>query len=167
MAPYFAHVKADRSIATAKGTGSMGKGRSQSSRSLTGVWQGIYSYAVGGLPTVPFTATLIEAGSSLTGSVHEQCRMNGQTLLFSVNGSRHGTAISFIKTYLGTSSYYRRIVYDGAVNDDANEIEGRWIIPGDWSGRFLMTRSGDPPGVVAESAGAESGSEIVELTRAR
>jgi hypothetical protein len=116
----------------------MGEGRSQSSRSLTGVWQGIYSYPVSGLPRVPFTATLIEAGSSLSGSVHEQCTMNGETLLFSVNGSRHGAAIDFLKTYLGASPYYGRIVYDGTVNDDATEIEGRWRIPGDWSGRFLI-----------------------------
>jgi hypothetical protein len=146
----------------------MAKGRSQSSRSLTGVWQGIYSYATGGLPTVPFTASLIEAGGSLGGSVHEQCTMNGETLYFSVvSGSRHGTAVSFVKTYLGTSPYYGRIAYDGAVNDDATEIEGRWTIPGDWSGRFLMTRSGDAPRAAAESEGAKSGSETVELTPAR
>jgi hypothetical protein len=145
----------------------MGEGRSQASRSLTGVWQGIYSYPVSGLPTVPFTATLIEAGSSLSGSVHEQCMMNGEALFFSVKGSRHGSAVHFVKTYLGTSRHYGTIVYDGAVNDGATEIEGRWTIPGDWFGRFLMTRSGDPPRATAESEGAESSLEAIELTPAR
>ena len=145
----------------------MGEGRAQSSGSLTGVWQGIYSYPVGGLPTVPFTATLIEAGSSLSGSVHEQCTINGETLLFSLNGSRHGTAINFAKTYHGTNPYYGTILYNGTVNDDATEIEGRWAIPGDWSGRFLMTRSGDAPRAAAESEGAESNPEAIELTPAR
>jgi hypothetical protein len=145
----------------------MGKDRSQSSRSLTGVWQGIYSYATGGLPTVPFTATLIEAGGLLSGSVHEQCRMNSEMLYFSVNGSRYGTAASFVKTYLGTSPYYGTIVYDGTVNDDATEIEGRWTIPGDWSGRFLMTRSGDAPRAAAESEGAKSRLETVGVKPAR
>jgi hypothetical protein len=145
----------------------MGEGHSPSSRSLTGIWQGIYSYPMSGLPTVPFTATLIEAGSSLSGSVHEQCTINGETLLFSVTGARHGTAVNFVKTYIGKSRYYGTILYDGAVNGDATEIEGRWTIPGDWSGRYLMTRSGDPPRVAAESEHAESCLEAVEPTPAR
>lgn len=140
----------------------MGEDRSQDSRSLTGVWQGIYSYPVSGLPTVPFTATLIESGSSLSGSVHEQCTMNGETLLFSVSGGRHGSAVSFVKTFLGNSPYYGTILYDGAVNADATEIEGRWTIPGDWSGRFLMTRSGDPPRVAVKSESAESNLETID-----
>lgn len=85
---------------------------SQSSRSLTGVWEGIYSYPVDGMPTVPFTATLIEAGNLISGSVHEQCTMSGATLLFSISGSRHGTAVAFDKTYLGTSPYYGTIIYE-------------------------------------------------------
>jgi hypothetical protein len=145
----------------------MGEGRSQVSRSLTGVWQGIYSYPVGGLPTVPFTATLFEAGSSLTGSVHEECRMNGATLLFSLSGSRQGTAVGFAKTYQGQSPYYGTIAYQGAVNADATEIEGRWTIPGDWSGRFHMTRSGDQPQAAAEGRGAEARLQTVETTPGR
>jgi hypothetical protein len=138
----------------------MGDGSLQSRRSLTGVWQGIYSYPVGGLPTVPFTATLIEAGSSLSGSVHEQCTMNGATLLFSISGRRHDAAVAFAKAYLGTSYHYGTILYDGTVNDDATEIEGRWTIPGDWSGRFLMTRSGDQPQATAKREGAEARLEV-------
>jgi hypothetical protein len=145
----------------------MAERRSQSSRSLTGVWQGIYGYPPGTLPPTSFTATLIEAGSSLSGSVHEQCRTNGETLLFSVNGSRYGTAVNFTKIYLGKSPYYGTIVYDGAVNDDATEIEGRWSIPGDWSGRFLMTRSGDQPQAAAESESAEACLETVGPPAAR
>lgn len=142
----------------------MDESRSQQSRNLTGVWQGIYSYPVSGLPTVPFTATLIEGGSSLSGSVHEQCTITGDTLFFSLNGSRRGSAVNFAKAYHGTSPYYGTIVYDGAVNDDATEIEGRWTIPGDWSGRFLMTRSGDAPRAAAERVGAERSLETVEPT---
>src|SRR5262245_40521278 len=145
----------------------MGEGRSQGSRSLTGVWQGIYSYPVGGLPTVAFTATLIDAGTSLSGSVHEHCMMNGETLLFSVSGSRHGSAVSFVKPFLGNSRHYGTILYEGTVNDDATEIEGRWTIPGDWSGRFLMVRSGDQPQAVAESEDAEACLETVGPAPAR
>ena len=148
----------------------MHEGRSRSSRSLTGVWEGIYSYPVSGLPPVAFTATLIEAGSVLSGSVHESCTIGGspnEMLFFSLNGSRHGSAVDFVKTYHGTNPYYGTILYGGTVNDGATEIEGRWTIPGDWSGRFLMTRSGDPPRAAAESEGAESRRETIELTPAR
>jgi hypothetical protein len=145
----------------------MDEGRSQSSRCLTGVWQGVYSYPLGTQPPVGFTATLIEAGGLLSGSVHEPCTVGGgpnETLYFTLNGSRQRSAVNFIKTYHGTNPYYSRIIYDGTVNDDATEIEGRWTIPGDWSGRFLMTRSGDPPQATAESEGVDSS---LETTSAR
>jgi hypothetical protein len=124
----------------------MHQGRPQGNRKLTGVWQGIYEYPRGG-PTVPFTATLIEAGHSLSGSVHEPCLLLGspnETLYATLSGSRQGSAVSFVKTYDGSNPNYRSVVYDGAVNGDATEIEGRWRVPGNWSGRFLMTRSGEP-----------------------
>jgi hypothetical protein len=143
----------------------MGEGRSQSSRSLTGVWQGIYSYPPGTQAPVSFTATLIEAGSTLSGSVHEPCTMGGspgETLFSSLSGSRCGTAVDFVKTYHGANPYYGTILYDGTVNDDATEIEGRWAIPGVWSGRFLMMRSGDQPQAAVESEGAEAGGETVK-----
>jgi hypothetical protein len=37
---------------------------------LTGVWQGFYTYP-GGIGSVAFGATLIETGSTLSGSTHE------------------------------------------------------------------------------------------------
>lgn len=142
----------------------MSQGRNRRSRSLTGVWEGIYSYPVSWMPAVLFTATLIEAGRSLSGSVHEQCSTSGATLLFSVSGSRRSTTVGFVKTYLGTSNRYGTIIYEGTINDDATEIEGRWIIPRDWSGRFLMIRSGGQPQVAAESEGAEACLETIETT---
>jgi hypothetical protein len=148
----------------------MGEGRSLTSRILTGVWQGIYSYPPGTQPPVAFTATLIETGNSLSGSVHEPCTIGGspnEMLFFSLNGSRQGMAVNFVKTYHGTNPYYGTVLYDGAVNDDATEIEGRWRIPGDWSGRFLMIRSGDPLQAAGESEGAESRAETVDLTPTR
>jgi hypothetical protein len=142
----------------------MGESRSQRNRSLTGVWQGIYGYPPGTHPPVGFTATLIEAGGLLSGSVHEPCTTGGnpnETLFFSLSGSRKGAAVNFIKTYHGSNPYYSRILYDGTVNDDATEIEGPWSIPGNWSGRFLMTRSGDQPRAAAESEGAGAPSKAL------
>jgi hypothetical protein len=49
----------------------------------------------------------------------------------------------FVKTYDGAGAPYDRAVsYDGTLSADATEIEGRWRIPGNWSGKFLMIRSG-------------------------
>jgi hypothetical protein len=121
-------------------------------RKLTGVWQGLYSYPQGA-EDVPFTATLFEAGSLLSGSVHEPCLMGGapgEILNASLRGSRDGSTVSFIKTYDGSNPNYRSVQYAGSANEDATEIEGRWTIPGVWSGRFLMMRSGNAPAEQAE-----------------
>ena len=37
---------------------------------------------------------------------------------------------------------YDAVQYSGEVNQDGSEIEGRWTIPGVWSGKFLMIRAG-------------------------
>jgi hypothetical protein len=126
----------------------MSAGNSESGRRLTGVWQGIYDYPAGGGPTVPFTATLIEAGQSLSGSVHEPCLAHGQpdaTLFATLLGAREGSAVRFVKTYDGSNPNYTSVIYEGTVNGDATEIEGRWRIPTSWSGKFLMIRSGEQP----------------------
>jgi hypothetical protein len=111
-------------------------------RNLTGVWHGLYTYASG--RTVTFVATLIESGSHLGGSTHEPCATTGLgTMAFAMlSGSRKGSAVTFVKTYDGAGPEYENpVAYDGALNDDATEIEGRWQIRGLLSGRFLMIRS--------------------------
>jgi hypothetical protein len=115
----------------------------RASENLTGVWHGLYTYP-GGQP-VSFVATLIETGSALSGTVHEP-RVFGKgadaTLYATLHGSRNGNAVTFVKTYDGAGAPYDRAVsYDGTLSADATEIEGRWRIPGNWSGKFLMIRS--------------------------
>jgi hypothetical protein len=68
----------------------------------------------------------------------------------------HGDAVSFVKTYDGSNPNYRSVTYEGTVNGDATEIEGRWKIPRDWSGKFLMIRSGDQPQAAAKRESATS-----------
>jgi hypothetical protein len=148
----------------------MGEGRSQMSRRLTGVWQGIYDYPAGRGPTVPFTATLIEAGGSLSGSVSEPCLTHGkpdETLFATLAGARDGSAVRFVKTYDGSNPSYGTVLYEGTVNGDATEIEGRWSIPRNWSGKFLMIRSGEQPAEAEERESAPSRHEPAELTPAR
>jgi hypothetical protein len=109
--------------------------------SLTGVWDGIYSYPYRYGP-VSFVAILIETGSCVSGTTHERCvRGPFATLYATLLGSRQGSLVTFAKTCEGGSPYDRTIAYEGTLSADGTEIEGRWSIPGDWSGQFLMIRS--------------------------
>jgi hypothetical protein len=108
---------------------------------LTGIWQGLYSYPRAFKP-VGFVATLIETESWVSGSIHEPHRLSGETLYSTLIGRREGSSISFVKTYEQSSAggYTADIGYQGLINADATEIEGRWTIRADWSGKFLMIR---------------------------
>jgi hypothetical protein len=109
---------------------------------LTGIWLGLYSYPRA-LEPVSFTATLIETGNRLSGSTHEANRFDAGTLYATLLGSRDGRSLFFVKSYDAPKrGYANPIRYDGMVSDDGSEIEGRWIIRNNWSGRFLMVRSG-------------------------
>jgi hypothetical protein len=114
-----------------------------SPQNLTGVWHGLYSYPVGRAP-VSFVATLIEAGSTVSGTTHEPCDVGGrpnETLYATLLGRRQDSAVVFVKTYDGGNPHYGRVAYEGTLSADGTEIEGRWIVPGSWSGKFLMIRS--------------------------
>lgn len=107
---------------------------------LTGIWQGLYSYPRL-LEPVSFVATLIETERWVTGSTHEPHRNSGATLCATLLGRRSGSAVQFVKTYdEGQGGYGADVHYEGSVSADASEIEGRWVIRADWSGRFLMIR---------------------------
>jgi hypothetical protein len=114
-----------------------------SAQNLTGVWHGMYTYP-GQLGSVSFVATLIEAGSSLTGTTHEPSVLGdcpSDTLYATLLGTRQVSTVTFVKTYDGAGRRYHPVHYDGTLSDDGTEIEGRWSIPGNWSGKFLMIRS--------------------------
>jgi len=108
---------------------------------LTGVWQGLYTYPDG--ESVSFVATLIDSGGALSGSTHEPCTdpaAPSGTLYATLAGNRGGSAVTFRKTYDGDLRRYRAVDYAGTLSAEATEVEGRWTIPGVWSGTFLMIR---------------------------
>jgi len=114
-----------------------GRAREQN---LTGVWNGLYTYQDG--RSTSFVATLIDAGGAITGTTHEPGTGGGETLYAGLNGSRSGSAVSFTKTYDRPDTLHRSVIlYEGALNGDNTEIEGRWTIVQVWSGKFLMIRS--------------------------
>jgi hypothetical protein len=111
--------------------------------SLTGVWHGLYSYPIPRAP-VSFVATLIESPSAVSGTTHEPCTIGGnpnEILYATLLGSRRNCAVAFVKTYDGANPYYGTVAYEGMLSPDGTEIEGRWTVPGNWSGKFLMIRS--------------------------
>jgi hypothetical protein len=125
-------------------------------QSITGIWRGTYCYPFG-LGPVFFMATLIEAGSSLTGTTHEAGRWTvgsspDVTLCASLSGSRHGGAVAFVKTYNGGNPHYRPIDYEGILSGDGTEIEGRWSISRIFSGKFRMIQ----PARQAESVSSKA-----------
>ncbi len=113
-------------------------------QSLTGVWHGLYMFDENH-EVESFVATLMETGPFLTGTTHEDAICDDgvrRRLLATVDGEREGAAVYFDKTYDGTAGWNHLVRYQGALNSDWTEVEGRWTVPGAWSGRFLMIRSG-------------------------
>ena len=109
--------------------------------SLTGLWNGLFSYPHLFEPT-SFVAILIEQGARFSGTTHEPCTRGpnlGGLLYATIEGHREGAGVSFIKTYDGTGGWTHSVTYEGLLNGDATEIEGRWKTSG-WSGKFLMLR---------------------------
>ena len=89
-------------------------------QNLTGVWHGLYKYENGG--STSFVATLIESGGSLTGTTHELSTSGASiaTVLFaSLIGSRHDSAVTFVKTYDRPDALHQRpVVYEGTLNGE-------------------------------------------------
>jgi hypothetical protein len=113
---------------------------------LTGVWDGTFVQPQVGMVT--FLATLIESGDVLGGNVTEPCILPGcplKTHNASIAGHRSGSVVSFVKSYEPPGNGYGTVSYEGQVNAEATEIDGRWRLPGTpLSGTFLMVRSGKP-----------------------
>jgi hypothetical protein len=115
--------------------------------SLTGVWDGRYSYPRR-LSPVPFTAVMLETGHTITGTIHEQPPDGpsaGRTRNAVFEGERRMWSVDFTKTYDPPGPGFNRpVLYRGQLSSDFNEIEGTWTVLGGWSGRFLMIRSPRP-----------------------
>ena len=119
----------------------------EASLNLSGVWQGRYIYPTTRLP-VPFVATMTEIDSWLSGKIEENGtagEARGVAMAASIQGRRTGHSVTWLKLYDGRFKRYDSVHYEGDINNDATEISGRWSIPGNWSGTFIMIR---PRGVV-------------------
>jgi hypothetical protein len=127
-------------------------------QSLTGVWNGLYSYADG--LSVSFMATLIDSGRSLSGATREPNVLGtspGRMLSALLSGDRQDRAISFVKIYDETGPrVYSPVSYEGVLNGDATEVEGQWRISDGTSGKFLMIRSGGQVSAIEQKKHAKA-----------
>jgi len=109
---------------------------------LSGHWSGFYNYPGEG-PPVRFDTDLRESSGRLTGTTTESSDLPdrcGETLHAVIDGHREGLSVSFLKMYEADDDH-DVVHYQGTLHVDGNEIEGRWDIPGIWSGTFLMVRA--------------------------
>jgi hypothetical protein len=110
---------------------------------LTGVWHGLYTYP-GQHQPVYFVATLIDSGGHFSGMTHEsEIGESGAplTLYAAISGARHDTSVFFTKSYDGSGGWDHNVAYEGSINGERTEIEGRWSIGIEATGKFLMIRS--------------------------
>ena len=111
---------------------------------VTGTWTGIYSYPRA-LPANGFLAVLRETGGAVTGETTERSPSahpdygGGEARAF-LDGRREGTAVHFVKHYDAAHRVGTPVLYQGTLAPDGDEITGRWEVPGQWGGSFIMTR---------------------------
>jgi hypothetical protein len=111
---------------------------------LTDTWQGRFAFPRRFDP-ISFTAYLHQAGKWLSGTVEEPGVRGlavGEVLSATISGKVVSDTAVFLKTYDTLNPGYDAVRYDGMVGDEGLEISGTWTIPGNWSGSFIMIRSG-------------------------
>lgn len=127
------------------------------SPSLTGVWQGRFSYEDG--RSCGFVATLMELSCGVSGTTHEINELGigaAKEFFAFIDGQRAGRTVTFTKTYDGTGGRLHSVAYSGHMTGDGTEIEGQWEIPTLASGTFLMLRSGGRTQAAAKPLYAEA-----------
>jgi len=112
--------------------------------SLTGAWSGAYRYPGDALPETVFSARIEEVDGAFVGTTQEpnvaDPWLAASVLDAEIEGVRSGRAVTFTKFYVGAAEVDYAVRYEGEADDALTRIDGRWIIRGEWSGTFFMTR---------------------------
>ncbi len=111
---------------------------------LSGDWTGIFNYPEPHPPN-GFEALLRDHDGAITGETRERSDsvedVDPEQIAI-LTGQRAGRSVTFVKSYDDLRRAQNPVHYDGTVSEDGDEITGRWIIHGEWSGTFLMVRAG-------------------------
>ena len=124
---------------------------------LSGEWAGMYHYPAR-FPPNTFNATLRDSGGRVSGLIvqpPEFFEPPDQSQHSVIEGSHDGTTLSFVKIYDDLSR--PTVHYHGSILGEGEEIEGRWTIPGDWSGTFFMVRGPGAEEAISERVSEEIG----------
>lgn len=105
-------------------------------REMSGVWYGRYTSNAGDQDN-GFIAVLEEAGGIFSGSISEPDARGGIRNA-SVAGRRSSGLIQFVKQYRGRFSH--AVFYEGQVDDQGTEANGKWRIDDGTNGGFSMQR---------------------------
>jgi len=121
---------------------------------IGGQWSGVYNYPPGhDAPAIAFDAALAQQGGRFTGTIEEDdVLFGGGRLTAVVDGTLDGRRVEFVKFYDSGAEEYDTVRYAGALSEDGLEIAGRWAIPNDGSGTFIMVRAEAPPEPAAVEA---------------
>lgn len=120
---------------------------------LSGSWGGAYRYPRDARPETVFNAQIEERDGAFTGTTQEPNSLGytpDTVVTADIDGVRSGLDVRFSKFANGSGGLHHVILYEGQANATLTRIDGRWRIPGDWSGTFFMTR---------DDAGAEEAVE--------
>ncbi len=120
--------------------------------SLTGSWSGAYRYPRDAFPETVFNAQIEEVNGAFVGSIQEPNGFSpslASVLLAEIEGVRTGATVIFSKFY-NDAGIMHAVRYEGAADANLTRIDGRWVIPNEWSGTFFMTRDDDGAAAEAE-----------------
>jgi hypothetical protein len=109
---------------------------------LSGDWLGFYNYSLPCPPT-QFEATIRDAGGLITGittEIGDSPDCQGMVLQAVIEGRREGATLRFVKTYDYLERAPDPVRYEGTIQAEGDEVEGRWTIRRVWSGTFMMMR---------------------------
>lgn len=126
---------------------------------LTGIWNGEYIYQKGaGRDPVAFRLFLVHDGARLTGGVMERNTFGEgdeswlHAAIVDAEFDADSGNLEFTKRYDGTDGVDHDVEYTGLVADDSQGIDGKWNIPGSWSGGFQVSRdTGTERGLLSDT----------------
>lgn len=108
---------------------------------ISGLWAGSYVYP-GELEPVPFNAEIRDLDGRISGVIHERAEawVGTDEATATLSGQRSGREVNFTKTYDQIEVFPDPVHYEGTLDEEGCEIAGTWVIVGEWSGAFVMTR---------------------------
>jgi hypothetical protein len=129
---------------------------------VSGVWYGRYFAGSAEVEENSFIAHLDEAAGEVSGTITEPDTTGTEEVRRAfVDGSRQGTALSFVKQYDPAGALAHSVNYVGTLSEDGTEVTGEWRFSG-YHGSFVMNRETFTADELEEEAAVEA-DIVIEL----